>query len=203
MPDEPEVWDCSRSCCSVESRRASPHHPGRRPRAAGRAGPRPAGIARSSPRARPSSGSCLRRNQPGPYQIQAAINAVHSRRPDRRRHRLGADPAALRPAPRARPEPGRGPQPRGRGRRGRRARQAALDARSISGSDLDGYYLFHAIRADLLRRLGRTPRRRWRTRRRSPAPTTRPSAPSCGAVEKRSPTIESISPQFVRWCRLQ
>ena len=38
---------------------------------------------------------CLRRNQPGPYQIQAAISAVHSDAPDRRRHRLGPDPAAL------------------------------------------------------------------------------------------------------------
>ena len=31
---------------------------------------------------------CLRRNQPGPYQIQAAINAVHSDAA-RGRHRLG------------------------------------------------------------------------------------------------------------------
>jgi RNA polymerase sigma-70 factor (ECF subfamily) len=30
---------------------------------------------------------------------------------------------------------------------------AALDL--VDGLDLDGYYLFHAIRADLLRRLGR------------------------------------------------
>ena len=35
---------------------------------------------------------CLRRDQPGPYQIQAAINAVHSDAPDAGRHRLGPDP---------------------------------------------------------------------------------------------------------------
>ena len=32
--------------------------------------------------------ACLRRNLPGPYQIQAAINAVHSDAADRGRHRL-------------------------------------------------------------------------------------------------------------------
>ena len=40
-----------------------------------------AGIARSSPKARRIVRHCLRRNQPGPYQIQAAINAVHSDAP--------------------------------------------------------------------------------------------------------------------------
>ena len=30
-------------------------------------------------------------------------------------------------------------------------------ADGLSGFDLDGYHLFHAIRADLLRRMGRTP----------------------------------------------
>ncbi len=34
--------------------------------------------------------ACLRRNRPGPYQLQAAINAVHSDAADGRRHRLGA-----------------------------------------------------------------------------------------------------------------
>lgn len=58
---------------------------------------------------------CLRRNQPGPYQLQAAINAVHS--------------DALTHGPRK-----------------------ALEL--IDALPLDGYYLYHAIRADLLRRLG-------------------------------------------------
>ena len=48
----------------------------------------------------------------------------------------------------------------------------------VDGLDLDRYYLFHAIRADLLRRLGRRAEAARPTTRRSPAPTTRPSAPS-------------------------
>ena len=39
--------------------------------------------------------ACLRRNQPGPYQIQAAINAVHSDAPDAAVDQLAADPAAV------------------------------------------------------------------------------------------------------------
>jgi RNA polymerase sigma-70 factor, ECF subfamily len=38
---------------------------------------------------------CLRRNQPGPYQIQAAIQRRAQRRGDRGRHRLAADPPAV------------------------------------------------------------------------------------------------------------
>ena len=77
------------------------------------------------------------------------------RRPQRRAraHRLAADPRALRPAAGARPDPGRRAQPRGRGGRGRRPgrRRSPL----VDALDLDGYHLFHAVRADLLRRLGR------------------------------------------------
>jgi RNA polymerase sigma-70 factor (ECF subfamily) len=105
---------------------------------------------------------CLRRNQPGPYQIQAAINAVHS---DAARARdtdwrqvvilygqllsLRADPvAALNQA----------------------VAIAELDGPSVAlahidepspalgftvREKLDDYYLLHAVRADLLRRLGR------------------------------------------------
>jgi RNA polymerase sigma-70 factor, ECF subfamily len=36
-----------------------------------------------------------------------------------------------------------------------RGPEAALDL--VDGLDLDGYHLFHAVRADLLRRLGRDP----------------------------------------------
>lgn len=38
---------------------------------------------------------CLRRNQPGPYQLQAAINAVHSDAADAAATDWGADPPAL------------------------------------------------------------------------------------------------------------
>ena len=44
--------------------------------------------------------------------------------------------------------------------------------------DLDHYHLFHAIRADLLRRLGREPRRSRPTTRRSRSPRTPPSGTS-------------------------
>jgi RNA polymerase sigma-70 factor (ECF subfamily) len=96
---------------------------------------------------------CLRRNQPGPYQIQAAINAVHSDAPSvaatdwQQILQLYDQLVAFVPSPvvalnravaLAEVE---GPA-------------AALTV--VDGLDLDGYYLFHAIRADLLRRLGRT-----------------------------------------------
>ena len=78
-----------------------------------------AGTAASSPRARPSCGSACAATSPGPYQIQAAINAVHSDAPtaaatDWRQILQLYDQLAV-----ARAEPGRRAQPRGRGGRGR------------------------------------------------------------------------------------
>ena len=78
MPDEPEVLGLLALMLLIDARRAARTDAGRRARAARRPGPRAAGTARRSPRARRSSAGCLRRDQPGPYQIQAAINAVHS-----------------------------------------------------------------------------------------------------------------------------
>ena len=95
---------------------------------------------------------CLRRNQPGPYQIQAAINAVHSDAPTaaatdwRQILQLYDQLLALAPSPVVALNRAvavaevEGPE-------------AALAL--VDGLDLDGYHLFHAIRADLLRRLGR------------------------------------------------
>jgi RNA polymerase sigma-70 factor (ECF subfamily) len=95
---------------------------------------------------------CLDRNRPGPYQLQAAINAVHSdaitaagtdwgqilQLYDRLLSLTPTPVIALnRAVALAEVE---GPA-------------AALPI--VEGLDLDGYYLFHAIRADLLRRLGR------------------------------------------------
>jgi RNA polymerase sigma-70 factor, ECF subfamily len=95
---------------------------------------------------------CLARNQPGPYQIQAAINAVHS---DARAAaatdwwqilQLYNQLLSLAPSPVVALNRAvavaevEGPD-------------AALTL--VDGLDLDGYHLFHAIRADLLRRLGR------------------------------------------------
>lgn len=95
---------------------------------------------------------CLQRNEPGPYQIQAAINAVHSdasaadavdwgqilRLYDQL---LSLQPTAIvalnRAVAVAEVE----------------GAQAALAL--VDELDLNGYHLFHAIRADLLRRLNR------------------------------------------------
>ena len=74
-----------------------------------------------SPRARRSCGAACAATSPGPYQLQAAINAVHSDAPTAAATDWRADPRALRPAAGADPEPGRRAQPRGRRRRGRRA----------------------------------------------------------------------------------
>ncbi len=96
--------------------------------------------------------ACLRRNQPGPYQVQAAINAVHSDAPTaadtdwRQILQLYDQLLALAPSPVAALN-----------------RAVALAEVEGPGAALDGladlmlesYYLYHAIRADLLRRLGR------------------------------------------------
>jgi RNA polymerase sigma-70 factor, ECF subfamily len=95
---------------------------------------------------------CLRRNQPGPYQLQAAVNAVHSDAPAATATDWGQILAlydqllALTPTPVVALNRAvavaevEGPE-------------AALAL--VDGLDLDGWHLFHAIRADLLRRLGR------------------------------------------------
>jgi len=95
---------------------------------------------------------CLRRNQPGPYQIQAAINAVHSDSAVAAstdwRQILQLYDQLLQLAP--------GPVV-ALNRAVALAEVAGPDAALgvLDGLDLGGYYLFHAIRADLLRRLGR------------------------------------------------
>jgi RNA polymerase sigma-70 factor, ECF subfamily len=95
---------------------------------------------------------CLRRDQPGPYQIQAAINAVHSDAPTAA-HTDWAQILALydqlfaiNPTPIV--------------ALNRAVAVAETDGPQVAlglidGLALDHYYLFHAIRADLLRRLGR------------------------------------------------
>jgi RNA polymerase sigma-70 factor (ECF subfamily) len=90
----------------------------------------------------------LERNQPGPYQIQAAISAVHSDPPTDWRQvvalydqLLAFDPSPVVALNRAvAVAEVEGPE----------AGLALVDA-----LDLDSYHLFHAIRANLLRRLGR------------------------------------------------
>jgi RNA polymerase sigma-70 factor, ECF subfamily len=96
--------------------------------------------------------ACLRRNRPGPYQLQAAINAVHSdaaTAPDTDWGQILAlydQLMALAPTPvvalnrLVAVAEVQGPGP-------------ALELADQLG--LDGYHLYHATRADLLRRLGR------------------------------------------------
>ncbi len=97
--------------------------------------------------------ACLRRGEPGPYQIQAAINAVHSDAATPGDTDwpqivqlydllLTLDPSpivALNRAVAVAEVDGPGPA-------------LAL----VNDLDLDGYYLLHAIRGELLLRLGRT-----------------------------------------------
>jgi RNA polymerase sigma-70 factor (ECF subfamily) len=96
--------------------------------------------------------ACLRRNRPGPYQLQAAVNAVHSDAATAADtdweqivqlydHLLALSPTpvvALNRAVAVAEAEGPGPA------------LVLLDR-----LDLPGYHLFHATRADLLRRLGR------------------------------------------------
>jgi RNA polymerase sigma-70 factor, ECF subfamily len=95
---------------------------------------------------------CLRRNQPGPYQIQAAMNAVHSDAAmaadtdwaqilQLYDQLMAYDSSAVVALHRA-------------------VAVAELDGPPaalalVDALDLENYYLFHAIRADLLRRVGR------------------------------------------------
>jgi RNA polymerase sigma-70 factor (ECF subfamily) len=95
---------------------------------------------------------CLRRNQPGPYQVQAAINAVHSDAPAAAAtdwgqivrlydQLLAFGPNLVVALNRAVAlAEVQGPE-------------AALAI--VDGLDLGEYHLFHAVRADLLRRMGR------------------------------------------------
>ncbi|MFG2008768.1 RNA polymerase sigma factor [Micromonospora sp. NPDC048868] len=94
---------------------------------------------------------CLRRDRPGPYQIQAAIAAVHSDAPDAAGTdwaqilRLYDQLTAYAPGPVV-------------------ALNRAVALAEVAGPaaglaavevlDLAGYHVFHAVRADLLRRLG-------------------------------------------------
>ena len=96
--------------------------------------------------------ACLRRDRPGPYQIQAAITAVHTHAPSVATTDWGQIVAlydlltAHDPGPVARLH--------------RAVAVAEVDGPAtalalVNAIELDGYYLLHAVRGDLLRRLGR------------------------------------------------
>ncbi len=97
--------------------------------------------------------ACLRRDQPGPYQVQAAINAVHSDAAStadtdwQQVVQLYDLLMALAPSPVV--------------ALNRAVAVAEVDGPGaalaiVDSLDLDSYYLLHSIRAELLARLGRT-----------------------------------------------
>jgi RNA polymerase sigma-70 factor, ECF subfamily len=151
MPDEPEVQGLLALMLLIESRRATRTGPsGELVRLADQDRGRwdRALIAEGQAIVR----RCLRRNRPGPYQIQAAINAVHSDAPTAAATDWGQilqlydQLMALAPSPVVALH--------------RAVAVAEVDGTEaalalVDGLDLRGYYLFHAVRADLLRRLGR------------------------------------------------
>jgi RNA polymerase sigma-70 factor (ECF subfamily) len=151
MPDEAEVMGLLALLLLIEARRAARTSPGG---ALVRLGDQDRGLW---DRALIAEGhalvrACLRRNAPGPYQIQAAINAVHDDAP------AAADTAwdqivqlydqlyAITPTPIV-------------------ALNRAIAIGELDGPlvalglveplPLDGYHLFHAARGDFLERLGR------------------------------------------------
>ena len=143
---------------------------------------------------------CLRRNQPGPYQIQAAINAVHSDAATAAGHRLGPDRSqlydqllAITPNPVV-------------------ALNRAVAVAEIEGPapalaivdalDLDTYHLFHATRAELLVRLDRyddagrglRPRARAREQRRRTRATS--NANDNAVTRLPRPRLDAGQPRF-------
>ena len=152
MPDEPEALGLLALMLLTESRRAARTGPdGTLVLLAGQDRTRwdRALIAEGQDLVR----RCLRRGRPGPYQIQAAINAVHSDAPTAEVTDWGQilqlydQLLAVAPGPVVALNRAvavaevQGPA-------------VALDL--VDGLDLERYYLYHAIRADLLRRLGRS-----------------------------------------------
>jgi len=152
MPDEPEVMGLLALMLLIESRRAARTTPD-------------GGLVLLADQDRAQWDTeliaegqaivrqCLRRNQPGPYQIQAAINAVHSDAPTatetdwRQIVQLYDQLLAVAPSPVV--------------ALNRAVAVAEVDGPEealalVDALDLDAFYLFHAIRAELLRRLGRT-----------------------------------------------
>ncbi|MGI8332221.1 RNA polymerase sigma factor [Actinomadura scrupuli] len=151
MPDEPEVMGLLALMLLLESRRAARTTPGG-----------DLVLLADQDRGRWDRGlideghalvrRCLRRARPGPYQLQAAINAVHGDAPTAAATdwgqilRLYDQLLAVSPSPVV-------------------ALNRAVAVAEVHGADaalslvddlgLDRYHLFHAVRAELLRRLGR------------------------------------------------
>jgi RNA polymerase sigma-70 factor (ECF subfamily) len=151
MPDEPEVTGLLALMLLTESRRAA------------RTGPDGSLVLLADQdrsrwdRALIAEGQalvrrCLRRDQPGPYQLQAAISAVHSDAPVAAATDWDQILALYDQLLTVAPSPVVALN--------RAVAVAEVDGPAaalaiVERLDLGGYYLFHAIRADLLSRLGR------------------------------------------------
>jgi len=151
MPDEPEVMGLLALMLLTESRRAA------------RAGPDGALVLLADQdralwdRALIAEGQtlvrrCLRRGQPGPYQIQAAINAVHSDAGTAAATDWAQILALYDQLMVVAPTP---VVALNRAVAVAEVEGPAAALAVVDGLDLGRYYLFHAIRADLLRRLDR------------------------------------------------
>ena len=95
---------------------------------------------------------CLRHNRPGPYQLQAAVNAVHSDAASAAATDWGQILALYDQLMAVAPSPVVALH---RAVAVAEVQGPAAALALVDGLDLDGYHLFHAVRADLLRRLGR------------------------------------------------
>jgi RNA polymerase sigma-70 factor (ECF subfamily) len=95
---------------------------------------------------------CLRRNQPGPYQLQAAINAVHADAPTVEETDWSQIVALYDQLLTVAPTP---VVALNRAIAIGEVRGPAAALALVDELDLDNYHPFHATRADLLRRLGR------------------------------------------------
>ena len=154
MPDEPEALGLLALLLFHDSRRGAPHRRRRRARAARRPGSAPPGTAPRSPRGRVCSTARSDSGSPEPYQLQAAIAALHSEAPTADATDWPQIAALYGELARV--------QPSQVVELNRAVAVAMADgpeaglARLEGLDELERYHLLHATRADLLRRLGRT-----------------------------------------------
>ena len=188
MPDEPEALGLLRADAAPRRAARGARRRGRASWCCSRTRTGAAGTARGSRRASAARRAPCGMRRPGPYQLQAAIAAVHARRRHAGRHRLAADralyDALLRADARRRSSSSTGPS---RSRCATDRSGPAPDRRAPADGGLDGYHLYHAARADLLRRLGRGPEAAEAYPRALGRSPTRRSAASSSAAWPRCP----------------